>query len=464
MTDDQGLMTKEEIVRRLGREVARLDGLIARQVNAILHHPAFQKLEASWRGLRYLVETLPEDNTVKLKVLNLTWAELVGDQSRALEFDQSHLFRKVYESEFGHPGGEPYGLLLGDYEIHHRPGAGHPSDDLEALAKVAGVAAAAFAPFIAGVQPSFFGLDSFTELERSLDLAKIFEQMDYLKWRGLRQAEDSRFVGLTLPRILLRLPYGTPGAPRDALGLRESVAGPDRSKYLWGNAVYAFGAVVIRSFVHSQWLADLRGVRTGINSSGVKVCLDDAGLVGGLPVHSFATDRLGVATKCTTDVIITDSQEKGISELGFIPLCHCHDTGFSAFYSNQSIQKPAVYDDPRATANARLSVMLQYMLCVSRFAHYIKVIARDMTGSMITPETCEDELRKWLQNYVTGSDNAGPETKARYPLREARVQVRELPDRPGSYNCQIHLRPHYQLDQMFMSVRLTTKLAEGRSG
>src|SRR5262245_38254479 len=202
MTDDQGLMTKEEIVRRLGREVGRLDGRIAGQVNGNLHHPAFQKLEASWRGLKYLVETLPEDDTVKLKVLNLTWAELVADQSRALEFDQSHLFRKVYESEFGHPGGEPYGLLLGDYEIHHRPSTGHPQDDLEALAKVAGVAAAAFAPFITGVHPSFFGLDRFTELERSLDLAKIFEQVDYLKWRALRQTEDSRFVGLTLPHIL----------------------------------------------------------------------------------------------------------------------------------------------------------------------------------------------------------------------------------------------------------------------
>jgi type VI secretion system protein ImpD len=241
------------------------------------------------------------------------------------------------------------------------------------------------------------------------------------------------------------------------------VGGPDRGKYLWGNAVYAFGAVIIRSFTNSQWLADIRGVRTGVDAQGNKVCLDDAGLVTGLPVHSFATDRQGVATKCSTDVIITDSQEKGIGELGFIPLCHCYDTELAAFYGNQSIQKPATYDDPRATANARLSVMLQYMLCVARFAHYIKVIARDMVGTMATPEACEDELRKWLQNYVTSSEHAGPETKANHPLREARVQIRELPDQPGTYSCQVHLRPHYQLDQMFMSVRLSTKLAEGRS-
>jgi type VI secretion system ImpC/EvpB family protein len=453
-----------EVARRLGRDVARIDDLVARQVNAILHHPAFQKLEASWHGLKYLVEKRPEDDSVKIKVLNASWGELVADQNRALEFDQSQLFRKVYEGEFGQPGGEPFGVLLGDYEIHYRPAAGHPYDDLGALSKIGSVAAAAFAPFIAGVHPSFFGLDNFTELERSLDLGKIFEQVDYVKWRAMRQTEDARFVGLTLPRVLMRLPYGTPGAPRDPIGLREDVEGPGRNKYLWGNAVYAFGAVVIRSFANSQWPADIRGVRIGADSAGTKTCLDDAGLVSGLPVHSFATDRAGVAVKCSTDVIITDSQEKGIGELGFIPLCHCYDTEFSAFYGNQSIQKPATFDDFRATANARLSAMLQYMLCVSRFAHYIKVLVRDRVGLMTTPEAVEDYLRNWLQNYVTGSDNAGPDTKARYPLREGRVQVRELPDAPGSYACQIHLRPHYQLDQMFMSVRLSAKLSEGRAG
>jgi type VI secretion system ImpC/EvpB family protein len=454
---------KTEIAHRLSRDVARIDDLMARQVNQILHHPSFQKLEASWRGLRYLHDKLPEDDSVKIKVLNVTWNELSADQTRALEFDQSQLFRKVYESEFGHPGGEPFGVLLGDYEMHHRPSAHHAHDDLEVLSKIAGVAAAAFAPFFAGVHPSFFGLDSFTALERSLKLGDIFEQPDYIKWRALRQAEDARFVGLTLPRILMRLPYGAPGAPRDALGLREDVEGPDRSHYLWGNAVYAFGGVLIRSFANSQWLADIRGVRTGVDAGGTKVCLDDGGLVSGLPVHSFATDRTGVAVKCSTDVIITDSQEKGIGELGFIPLCHCYDTEFSVFYGNQSIQKPATYDDPRASANARLSVMLQYMLCVSRFAHYIKVLARDKIGSVITPEECEDYLRKWLHNYVTATENAGPEVKAKYPLREAKVQVRELPDAPGSYYCQVHLRPHYQLDQMFMSVKLSTTLAAGRA-
>jgi type VI secretion system ImpC/EvpB family protein len=464
MTIDQELSTRDEIARRLGREIAAIDSRIAGQVNAVLHHPAFQKLEASWRGLKYLVDKLPEDASLKIKVLSVTWGELVADQNRALEFDQSQLFRKVYEAEFGQPGGEPFGILVGDYEIHHRPSASHPHDDLDALSKIAGVAAAAFAPFIAGVHPSFFGLDSFSELERSLDLVKIFEQVDYVKWRSMRRAEDARFVGLVLPHILMRLPHGTPGAPRDAIDLHEDVAGPDRSRYLWGNAAYALAGVVIRSVVNSQWPADIRGVRTGVDSAGATICLDDAGLVTGLPLHWFRTDHPGLAGKCSTDVVITDSQEKGIGELGFIPLCHCHDTEFSAFYGNQSIQKPAAYDDIKATVNARLSAMLQYMFCVSRFAHYIKVIARDQVGSTKTPEEIEDILRHWLQNYVTSTETGGPEVKARYPLREARVQVRELPDAPGSYQCQVHLRPHYQLDQMFMSVRLTTKLVEGRAG
>ncbi|MBV8609951.1 MAG: type VI secretion system contractile sheath large subunit, partial [Singulisphaera sp.] len=386
------LPTKPEITRRLSRVIAQIDVLLARQVNAILHHPAFQKLEASWRGLRYLVGKLPDDDSVKIRMLSVSWGELVQDQARALEFDQSQLFRKVYEAEFGHPGGEPFGVLLGDYEIRHRLGADHPYDDIETLSKISTVAAAAFAPFITGVHPSFFGLDSFTELERPLNLSRTFEQLEYLNWRALRQSEDARFVGLTLPRVLMRLPYGAGGARVAGLRSREEVEGPDCSNYLWGNAVYAFGGVLIRCFAHSGWLADIRGVRQGVDPRGGKVCLDEGGLVSGLPVHSFRTDKIGVATKCSTDVIITDDQERELGDLGFIPLCHCYDSEFSAFYGNQSIQKPAKYDDPKATANARLSAMLQYMLCVSRFAHYLKVISRDKIGSMVGPEVCEAQL------------------------------------------------------------------------
>jgi type VI secretion system protein ImpD len=454
--------TRAEITRRLAGDIARIDQLVASQLNAIMHHPAFQKLEASWRGLAYLVEKLPDNDSVKIRVLNVSWAELDLDQSRALEFDQSQLFRKVYEAEFGHPGGEPYGMLLGDYEIHHRIRADHPHDDLETLSKISGVAAAAFAPFVTGVHPSFFGLDSFAELERPLDLARTFEQLEYLKWRSFRDSEDARFVGLTLPRILLRVPHDSADRGSRTIHFREDVEGPDRSKYLWGNAVYAFGAVLIRCFLHSGWLAEIRGVRHGTDENGAKICLDDGGLVTGLPVHSFRTDRPGRATKCSTEIIITDIREKELDELGFIPICHCHDTEFSAFYSNGSVQKPKIYDKPQATANARLSAMLQYMLCVARFAHYLKVISRDKIGSMASPEDCELFLGHWLRGYTTSSDTAGHEVKAKYPLREAKVGVRERPDKPGTYDCVIHLRPHFQLDQMFTTMRLTTELTSGK--
>jgi type VI secretion system ImpC/EvpB family protein len=457
------LPTRAQVTRQLTRDIARIDALLSDQVNAILHHPAVQKLEGSWRGLRYLVDKLPDDRTVKIRVLNASWAEIVQDQTRALEFDQSQLFRKVYEAEFGHPGGEPFGVLIGDYEVHHRPSAEHPFDDVEALRKLAGVAASAFAPLLMGVHPSFFGLDSFTELERPMDLSRIFEQPDYLKWRSLRQVEDARFLGLVLPRVLMRLPYESSSArsPR-SFAFREDVEGPDCARYLWGNAAYAFGGVLIRSFCASNWLADIRGFRQGTDERGNRYCLDEGGLVTDLLAHSFATDHRGVATKCPTDVVLTDSQEKELGELGFIPLCHCVDTEYAAFYGNQSIQRPARYDDPKATANARLSAMLQYILCVSRFAHYLKVIGRDKVGSMLGPEDCESQLQRWLQSYVTASDSAGPEVKAKYPLREAKVQVRELPDRPGTYGCVIHLRPHFQLDQMVTSVKFSTELAPGR--
>jgi type VI secretion system ImpC/EvpB family protein len=458
----QFIPTREEIARRLNRDIGRIDALLSRQVNAILHHPAFQKLEASWRGLRYLVDKVPVDGTVKVRVLNLPWSELVLDQNRALEFDQSQLFRKVYEEEFGHPGGEPFGVLLGDYEIHNHPSPEHPYDDLEALAKISGVAAAAFAPFVTGVHPSFFGLDSFTDLERPIDLSRVFEQVDYIRWRALRQTEDARFVGLTMPRVLMRLPHGEACTRAAGFEFREDVEAPDRRSYLWGSAIYAFAGVLVRCYAATSWLAEIRGVRQGTNERGVRVCLDDGGLVTALPAHSFSTDTSGVAIKCSTDVIIADSRENELGDLGFIPLCHAFDTGFSVFYGNQSIQKPARYDDPRATANARLSSMLQYMLCASRFAHYIKVMARDWVGSMATPEECEHRLFQWLQNYVTANDSAGSEVKSRYPLREADVEVRERPGMPGSYQSIIRLRPHFQLDQMFTTVNFTTELAPGR--
>lgn len=442
-----------QIAQLLGRDIARLDQLLSDQVNSILHDPAFQRLEASWRGLRYLVDRSEGAENVKIRVLNVSWKELARDLERAIEFDQSQLFRKVYGEEFDTPGGEPFSVLIGDYQIRPRPAPDHPFDDVGLLTAISQVAAAAFAPFIAAAHPSMFGLDDFAGLEQPLDLAKAFDQIEYLKWRAFRDSEDSRFVGLTLPRVLMRLPYEDDGSRIDGFRFCETVSGPDRESYLWGNSAYAFAAVLVGSFARSGWLAEIRGVRRGETGRG---------LVTGLPVHSFSTYKRGVVPKSSTDVVITDAQEPELSDLGFISLCRSKDSEYSAFYTNQSVQKPKRYDTPAATINARISAMLQYMLCVSRFAHYIKVVARDRVGSFAEAEQCEDFLNRWLQRYVTSDSEAPADVKAEYPLHEARVQVREHPGKPGSYLCVAHLWPHFELDELTASVRVTTELTPGQ--
>jgi type VI secretion system ImpC/EvpB family protein len=445
--------SRRQVVRLLVRDIARLDDLLNRQVNAILHNSTFQAFEASWRGLRYLVEKAGEAENAKVRVLHLPWRELARDMSRALEFDQSQLFRKVYNEEFGAPGGEPFGILIGDYALRPQPGPDHPTDDIATLAGIASVAAAAFAPFITGAHPSLLDLESFWELERPRDLAQTFTQAEYLKWRALRDTEDARFVGLTLPRMLMRLPYDGAGPPRaDGFPFREEVSAPDRRQYLWGNAVFAFGAVVIQAFGEAGWFADIRGVRPGESGQG---------LAGGLPVHHFDTDKPGVAPKCSTDVMLSEYQEKELAELGFIPLCHCPGTDLAAFFSNQSVQKPKAYDREAGTVNARLSSMIQYVLCVSRFAHYLKVMVRDKVGSFTDPDSCERFLQQWLHAYTVANTESA-ETRAKYPLREARAEVKEVPGKPGSFGCVMHLRPHTQFDQVLASIKLVTELSPGR--
>jgi type VI secretion system ImpC/EvpB family protein len=449
-TSAPGSLTKAQVARQLSRDIARLDTLLSAQVNAILHHPRFQRLEASWRGLRYLVGQVPDGDNIKVRVLNVTWRELVRDLERSLEFDQSQLFRQVYGDEFGTAGGEPFGVLLGDYEIRLRPGPDHPTDDIGALMAISAVAAAAFAPFVAGAHPSLLDLDDFAGLERPLSLSRTFEQPDYLKWQGLRRSEDARFVGLALPRVLLRLPYPDRAPRVDGFRFHEEVTRPDRSQYLWGNAAYAFGTVLVRAVADSGWLAAIRGVPPGGEGGG---------LVTGLPVPAFSTDGAGVAPACSTDAIITDAQEKELGELGFLPLCHCQDTELAVFHGGQSVQKPGQYDELPATVNARLSAMLPYVLCVSRVAHYLKVISRDKLGSFTGPDDCEAYLRRWIARYTNSNEKTSLELRARYPLREARVQVRERPGKPGHYLCVAHLRPHFQLDQMVSAVKLVTELA-----
>jgi type VI secretion system protein ImpD len=437
----------------LNRDIAVLDAIISDQVNAIIHHPRFQQLEASWTGLHYLVGQTDPDEKVIIRVLNLSWKELTADAERALEFDQSQLFRKVYNEEFDTPGGTPYGLLIGDYQVRHMPDAEHPTDDLGALASVAQVAAAAFAPFIASADPALFGIDDFADLDRPVSLARVFEQAEYVKWNALRQAEDSRFVGLALPRILMRAPYADDPVRTDGFRFAEDVDGPDRRRYLWGNAAYAFGAVVVRAFMESGWLAEIRGVKRGE---------DGGGLVLGLPTCSFGTDKAGIALKASTDLIVSEDLDKELGELGFIPLCHCKDTPYSAFYGNQSVQRPKTYDQAAVTMNAKISGMLQYVLCASRIAHYLKVLAREKIGSFAEAHELEEYLRRWVNDYVAPDAEASAEVKARFPLREAQVRVRERPGAPGNYMCEMHLLPHYQLDALTATVRLRTELAPAR--
>lgn len=437
---------KRRLSIALNRDVARVDELLTAQLNTILHHPEFQKLEAAWRGLWFVVDAVPEGANVKLRVLNATWRDLVKDQERAIEFDQSHLFRKVYNEEFGMPGGEPYGLLVGNYEMTHRPFPDHPTDDIGALRGIAGVAAAAFAPFISGIDPRFLELESFTELELPFDIGRSFDQPDYLKWRAFRDMDDSRFAGLVMPRVLYRRPYGDTPGQTHRFDFNEDTA--DRKDYLWGNPSFALAAVAVRAFAESGWLADIRGARPDDETGGRVV---------GLPTVGYRTGS-AESPRSVTDAHLTDFREKELSDHGFIPLCHTPGAAEAAFYTTPTVQKPRTYTEPVATANAKLSGMLQYMLCVSRFAHYLKVMIRDRVGSFSSPGEIEDQLNKWLMRYVASNENASPETRARYPLREGRAQVRDIDGKPGSYQCTVYLRPHFQLDQLTAGIKLTTQL------
>ena len=446
---------KQILARKLNRAVATIDDLLNRQLNEIIHHPDFQKLEASWRGLEFLTERAAEyaDPKIKIRVLNMSWRDLERDFERAVEFDQSHLFKKVYEEEFGTAGGEPFGVLLADYAVHPRPLNDHPHDDISVLRSLGRVGAASFCPIIANADASMFGLNSFAELEHTVDHARTHDQQSFLTWRSLRQDEDSRFIGLALPRVLMRLPYEDDGTRIDQFCFTEDVSGPNSDKYLWGGAAFAMGEVLMRAFADSGWLADIRGQQRDHERGG---------MVTRLPVHSFSTDKMGVAPKSSTDVIVTEHLEKQLSDLGFLPLCHCKDTEHSVFYSSQSIQKPKVYDRSAASVNARVSAMLQYMFCVSRFAHYVKVLGRDKVGSFQEASEFEDFLQRWIVDYVTSDAEADVHAKARQPLRDARVQVRPVPGRPGSYHCTMHLAPHYELDELSATVKLAAELSPAK--
>ena len=423
----------------INARIAQIDHLISIQLNEVLHHPDFQKLESTWRGLKYLLDQSETGENLKIKVLNVNKKELLRDLQRAPEFDQSALFKKVYEEEFGIFGGSPFAAIVGDYEFGRNP------EDMELLEKVSNVAAAAHAPFLSAASPEMFNLDSFTQLDAPRDMGKVFDTTEYAKWKSFRASEDAKYVALSCPRILMRLPYGRETKPVEAFGFEEHVDGSDHSKYLWGNAAFALAARMSSAFALYGWCAAIRGVEGG-------------GLVQGLPVHNFYTDSGDVAMKCPTESPITDRREKELADLGFVPLVHCKGTDYAAFFSVQSSHKPKLYDNEAANANARLSAQLPYMMAVCRFAHYLKAMMRDKIGSFTSRTECERWLNQWITNYVTPDDSASAATKAQFPLRDARIEVIEVPGKPGAYRAVAFLRPHFQLDELSVSLRLVADL------
>jgi type VI secretion system protein ImpC len=436
---DEGMAVSPDVAGMINAQIARIDELISAQLNEVMHHPDFQKLEGSWRGLHYLVMNTETGTMLKLRLLNITKKELLNDLEKAVEFDQSNLFKKVYEEEYGTFGGYPYSMLLGDFEFGRHP------QDMALLEKISNVAAAAHAPFISAASPKLFDMDSFTQLGVPRDLSKIFESLEMIKWRSFRDSEDSRYVALTLPHILLRLPYGPNTIPVEGLNFVEDTDGTDHGKYLWGNAAYALALRITTAFAKYKWTAAIRGVEGG-------------GLVEGLPTHTFKTDEGDIALKCPTEIAITDRREKELNDLGFISLVHCKGKDYAAFFGGQTTQKPKVYDTPQANANARLSTVLPYILAASRFAHYLKSIMRDKIGSFMTAQNVSAYLNRWIGNYVLGKDDAGQSIKAQYPLREARVDVTAIPGKPGCYNAVVFLRPHFQLEELTTSIRLVAEL------
>jgi type VI secretion system protein ImpC len=436
----EGSMTvSRDVESMINARIAQIDHLLSIQLNEILHHPQFQKLEGTWRGVKYLLNQSETSDKLKIKLFNANKRELLRDLQRAPEFDQSALFKKVYEEEYGMFGGAPFAALIGDYEFGRGP------EDIELLERVSQVAASAHAPFLSAATPDLFNLDSFTQLDAPRDLAKIFDTTEYAKWKSFRQSEDSRYVGLCVPHVLVRQPYGKDGVQIDGFSYEEGVDGTDHSKYLWGNAAYALGARLTNAFALHGWCAAIRGVEGG-------------GLVEGLPVHNFYTDEGDVALKCPTEVPITDRREKELADLGFIPLVHCKGTDYAAFFSVQSCQKAKMYDKDAANANARLSTQLPYIFAVSRFAHYLKSMMRDKIGSFMSRTDCEKWLNQWILQYVLPDDSASPHYKAQKPLREAAIQVTEVPGKPGAYRAVAFLRPHFQLDELSVSLRLVADL------
>jgi type VI secretion system protein ImpC len=431
----------KSLTKTINAAIKAFDAKLSEQLNKIMHHPEFQKLEGSWRGLNYLVMNSETSATLKLKVLNVSKRELFKDVDKAVEFDQSQLFKKLYENEFGHPGGEPYGALVGDYEFTNHP------EDIDLLGKVSGVAAAAFCPFISAAAPKLFGFDSWEELATPRDLEKIFLSIEYTKWKSFRESEDSRFVSLVMPRVLSRMPYGKDTKPIEEFGYEEVDATKPvpHDQFTWMNAAYVMGTKMTSAFAETGFCTRIRGFEGG-------------GKVEGLPAFIFTSDDGDKDLKCPTEIGITDRREAELMRLGFLPLSHYKNNDYAVFFGGQTTQKPKKYDRPDATANAAISARLPYIMATSRFAHYLKVMARDMIGSFMEASNVQDDLNRWINNYVNANEKAGQELKAKFPLREAEVKVEEIPGQPGSYNAIVWMRPWLQFEELNASLRMVAKI------
>jgi type VI secretion system protein ImpC len=422
--------------------IAELDHKMSEQINLILHHPDFQQLESAWRGLHYLVNNTEMDEMLKIRVMNISKKELHRTLRRykGTGWDQSPLFKKIYEEEYGQFGGEPMGCLVGDYHFDHSP------PDVELLGEMAKISASAHCPFITGAAPSLMQMDSWQELANPRDLTKIFQATDYAPWRSLRESDDSRYLGLAMPRFLSRLPYGAKTNPVDEFDFEEETNGADHSKFSWANSAYAMAVNINRSYKYYGWGTSIRGVESG-------------GAVENLPCHTFPTDDGGVDMKCPTEIAISDRREAELAKNGFMPLLHRKNSDFAAFIGAQSLQKPTEYEDPDATANANLAARLPYLFACCRFAHYLKCIVRDKIGSFKEREDVERWLNTWIMQYVDGDPaNSSQTTKASKPLAAAEVVVSEVEGNPGYYTSKFFLRPHYQLEGLTVSLRLVSKL------
>jgi type VI secretion system protein ImpC len=435
-------LISSDVIGSIEAMIAELDAKMSAQVNQILHNPEFQQLESAWRGLHYLVNNTETDELLKIRVFNISKAD-VGKTLKKFKgtaWDQSPLFKKIYEEEYGQFGGEPFGCLVGDYYFDHTP------PDVEWLSEMAKVGAASHCPFIAASGPGLMQMESWQELANPRDLTKIFTTPEYAAWRSLRESDDARYIGLAMPRFLSRQPYGAKTNPVEAFNFEEDTAGADHSKYTWANSAYAMAVNINRSFKEYGWCSRIRGIESG-------------GAVEGLPTHTFPTDDGGVDMKCPTEIAISDRREAELAKNGFMPLVHKKNSDFAAFIGAQSLQKPAEYDDPDASANANLAARLPYLFATCRFAHYLKCIVRDKVGSFKERGEVQRWLQDWIMNYVDGDPaHSSEDTKARRPLAAAEVIVEEIPGNPGYYSSKFFLRPHYQLEGLTVSLRLVSKL------